>query len=356
MAQVSLELTGNAQQLVTQVDSLKTDMTELNTETKDFNETSQKGFTDTAKATDKLNKQVDETTKKEKESLGVVEQMNKELAQLKKSRDTAHDTKSISAFNKKIQDTEKQINQTVNAGKEGFDELGNAIEDAGEKGSGAFGSMLDIAGGFGIAFGVEAIIGGIVAIGGAVIETVGEFRTLRGEVQTLTGLTGEGLDGVVTSAKSIAETFDIDVNEVIKSANVLSKEFGLTQEEALAKLSSGALGVAGDTEELIEQTKEYASQIAVAGGDADDLFNIINKSATQGVFSDKGIDVVKEFGLRIREQTDGTKEAPNTAVFNSPSASNTGVNASVNVFHKSINGSKNPIKRFVPIVSNIVKN
>ena len=305
MAQVSLELTGNAQQLVTQVGGLKTDMSELNSETKDFNETSQKGFSDSAKASKKLSDAIEETNKEEKESLGLVEKMQKELNGLKSARDKAHDTKSISAFNKKIQETEKQINQTVNAGKEGFDELGNAVEKSGGK----FDSLLDVAGGFGLAFGVQAIIGGIVAIGGAVIETVGEFRTLRGEVQTLTGATGDGLDGIVTSAKAIAETFDIDVNEVIKSANVLSKEFGLTQEEALAKLSSGALGVAGDTQELIEQTKEYASQIAVAGGDADDLFNIINKSATQGVFSDKGIDVVKEFGLRIREQTDGTKEA-----------------------------------------------
>jgi len=309
MANVSLKLSADAQPLVNDVQQLSTSMTELKTETNEFNETAQKGFKDSAKASDKLGDSINETNNEEKQALGLVEKMQKELNQLKRSRDKAHDTKSIKQFNKKIEETEKQINQTVNAGKTGFDELGNAMEDAGESGSGAFGSMLDIAGGFGIAFGVEAIISGIIAIGGAVIETVGEFRTLRGEVQTLTGLTGEGLDGVVTSAKAIAETFDIDVNEVIKSANVLSKEFGLTQEEALAKLSSGALGVAGDTEELIEQTKEYASQIAVAGGDADDLFNIINKSATQGVFSDKGIDVVKEFGLRIREQTDGTKEA-----------------------------------------------
>jgi hypothetical protein len=59
--------------------------------------------------------------------------------------------------------------------------------------------------------------------------------------------------------------------------------------------------------------KEYAPQFKDAGFAAQDFIGHISQSATQGIFSDKGADVVKEFGLRIREQTKATSEAMQAA-------------------------------------------
>jgi hypothetical protein len=306
---IEIDLVGDASQFAKTVNDSTDDMVKLNEEVEDFGKESKKAFGEGTKAADDFNDEVKNTTKQTEKQSDSVDELKKKLKELETARDKSHDPKKIRQLNKEFEEGEKKVKQLTNAGKEGFDDMGNSIDDTG----GRFGNMLDIAGGFGIAFGVEAIISGVIAVGTAVVETVSEFRTLRGEVGTLTGLSNEALDKQVEIAKSIGETFDQDVNEVIKAANVLSNEFGLTQEESLEKVRTAALGVAGDTGELIEQTKEYASQIKAAGGDADDLFNIINKSAKEGVFSDKGIDVVKEFGLRIREQTTTAKDAMDAA-------------------------------------------
>jgi phage-related minor tail protein len=305
MAKVKLDLESNAQPVIDDWNRLNKTGEELNQTTKEFGDTSSKSFKEASDGAAKLGKSVTETTKDQQKGVKSLDDMKRALNELSTARDKSTDTTKIKQFNQQIEKGEAEIRKLTNTGKQGFDEMGNAIEDTGSK----FGGILDIAGGFGLAFGIDALIGGLINVGTAVVETVGQFRTLRGEVQTLTGATGQNLDNIVTQATAIAETFDTEVNEVIKAANVLSQEFGLTQEEALAKVASAATGVAGDTEELIEQTKEYATQIRAAGGDADTLFNIINKSAVGGVFSDKGVDVVKEFGLRIREQTTGTKDA-----------------------------------------------
>jgi hypothetical protein len=57
--------------------------------------------------------------------------------------------------------------------------------------------------------------------------------------------------------------------------------------------------------------KEYAPQFRDAGFAAQDFVGHISQSATQGIFSDKGADVVKKFGLRIREKA--TSEAMQAA-------------------------------------------
>lgn len=305
MPKVTLDLESNVQSVVTDFNKAADSADNLNTTTKEFGDIAKSSFKQASSAADSTTKSIKKQNEEQKESVGLVQQIENELTDLKKKQKEAFDEKEIAAFNKKIDEGQKKLTKLNNAGKEGFDDMGNAIEDTGGK----FDGLIDIAGGFGLALGLEAIIGTIFEMGAALVEQVGHFKTLRGEAQTLTGATGAELDKIVTKSEAIARTFDVDVNEVIKTANVLSKEFNLSQEEALEKLSSGALGVAGDTEELIEQTKEYSSQIKAAGGTADDLFNIINKSTTEGVFSDKGIDVVKEFGLRIREQTQGTKDA-----------------------------------------------
>lgn len=305
MAKVTLELESNVQSVVSDFNQAADSADKLNKETKEFGDISKASFKQGAAAADEMTKSVKKTTEEEKESVGIIQQIEKELTDLKKKQKEAFDTKEIAAFNKKIDDGEKKLKQLNNAGKEGFDDMGNAIEDTGGK----FDGLLDIAGGFGLALGIEAIIGSIFEMGAALVETIGEFTNLRGTAQQLTGATGDELDSIVTKAQAISKTFDEDVNEVLIAANTLSKEFNITQEEALGKLEAGFLSGANATGELIDSTKEFSSQIAASGGDVDDLISILDQSTEQGIFSDKGIDVVKEFGLRIREQAQGTSDA-----------------------------------------------
>ena len=189
--------------------------------------------------------------------------------------------------------------------------LGGAIGDKGGGGLGGLGSaitgVVGKLGPYGAAVG--AAVAGAVALTDAVVDLDLEFDTLRGTIAQLTGEEGQALDSLTASIKAFETTFGAETNESLRATNVLMKEFGISGQEAAALIEQGFLSNANIQGDLLEGVTEYSTQIKAAGGDAGDLFKILDASGTAGVFSDKGIDTVKEFGLRIREQTTATSEA-----------------------------------------------
>lgn len=186
-----------------------------------------------------------------------------------------------------------------------FEGLGGALGGGGG-GGGGFSGLL---GGLGKAGPIGAAVAGAGALAFALGDVTQQFTALRGEVNKLTGETGAALDSATVSVRSLGETFGEDQKDILLSVNTLSKEFGISTAEALELVETGFLSNANASGELLDSIREYSTQIRAAGGDAGLLINILNKSGEEGIFSDKGIDVVKEFGLRITEQTTATQDA-----------------------------------------------
>lgn len=214
--------------------------------------------------------------------------------------------------------------QKINVGNYGsaLDELKGSLEGSGvalgelTKGGegggisgfgGAVSGVLTKLGPWGVAIGTA--VAGAGALAAAVIEVDKEFDTLRGTIAQLTGEEGKSLDNLTRSIKAFETTFDADINESLRATNVLMREFGLSGVEATKLIEQGFLSNANIQGDLLDSVNEYSTQIRAAGGDAGDLFKILEASGTAGVFSDKGIDTVKEFGLRIREQATATSDA-----------------------------------------------
>lgn len=162
--------------------------------------------------------------------------------------------------------------------------------------------------------------GGLIALGGllvegmvegakAVIEITKEFTRLRGETQRLTGETGPALDELVVKIKAISDTFDQEFNEVLLAANTLSKQLGISQAEAAELIEQGFLAGANASGELLDILKEYPSQLQSIGLNAEQSVAAITQQVQEGIFSDKGIDALKEAGLRLRELPKATEEA-----------------------------------------------
>ncbi|PJJ59452.1 phage tail tape measure protein [Hymenobacter chitinivorans] len=161
----------------------------------------------------------------------------------------------------------------------------------------------------GVGVGLEAAVDVVKEMGAEIAQTVKEFEDLRSQINTLTGATGAELDELSTSVAAVAKTFDKDFNEVLLASNTLSKQMGISQQEAIRLIEQGFLSGADASGEFLDQVKEYAPQFKAAGLSANEAIGVISQSVTTGIFSDKGADVVKEFGLRIREQTKSTKDA-----------------------------------------------
>jgi hypothetical protein len=136
-----------------------------------------------------------------------------------------------------------------------------------------------------------------------------QLRKTRHQIQSLTGETGQNLDELTAKVQATANTFDKDFNEVAKAANSLSKQMNISFGQAMEKIQDGFVNGADASGEFLDMLKEYPTQLAEVGLNADQSIKMMEQQVEQGVFSDKGIDAIKEANLRLREMPKATREA-----------------------------------------------
>jgi hypothetical protein len=125
----------------------------------------------------------------------------------------------------------------------------------------------------------------------------------------LTGLSGTELKDLRAEIQATADVFGKDYNEVLKSSNALAKQFGISQGEALDLVNNGFVAGADASGDFLDQIREYSPQFEAAGISAGEMIAIMSQNQKEGIFSDKGVDTIKEAGLRIREMTPATQAA-----------------------------------------------
>lgn len=124
-----------------------------------------------------------------------------------------------------------------------------------------------------------------------------------------TGLFGDEMKSVRNQALAISETFSVDFGETLQSANVMSKQFGISVSESLKLLQDGFVAGANASDGFLENVKEYPTYLKEAGLNAEQFVAISINATKQGIFSDKGLDTIKEGNLRLREMTTATASA-----------------------------------------------
>lgn len=125
----------------------------------------------------------------------------------------------------------------------------------------------------------------------------------------LTGLTGENASVVRNMGLAISDVYGKELNEVLTAANALSKQMGINADEALKLIKDGFIVGADTGGDFLDIIKEYSPQMKEAGVSASDFIAIIAQSKKEGVFSDKGLDAIKEGNIRLREMTKATADA-----------------------------------------------
>jgi len=143
----------------------------------------------------------------------------------------------------------------------------------------------------------------------AISEFAEEFRQLQGQIQNTTQLTGDALAQTTAQVKAIADTYQEDAQQIAVAANTLSKEFGQSLGASLDLIEAGFRKGANAQGDFLDQLREYPTQFREAGFSLDQFIALSIQAANEGIYSDKGLDAVKEFGLRIREQTKATRGA-----------------------------------------------
>lgn len=210
--------------------------------------------------------------------------------------------------------------------KQAWMELNNLNDSMSSLGitSGSFGGSLSALGGIGDLVGNLKGLGGIMgnrwllglgAVGAAgagigwwVNYNKGLTEATR-LTQQFTEKSGEDLKAYRTEVQAIADFYGKDFKEVLIGANAVSKQFGISAEESLKLIQDGFIAGADANGEFLDTLREYPAYFKEAGISAETFIAITAQAAKSGIYSDKGVDVIKEGNLRIREMTTATASA-----------------------------------------------
>lgn len=124
-----------------------------------------------------------------------------------------------------------------------------------------------------------------------------------------TDMSGNELKEYRTEVQALADFYGKDFREMLVSANALSKQFGISQQEALDIIKDGFVAGADAGGQFMDILREYPAYFKEAGINAEQFVAIVAESNRQGIFSDKGIDAIKEANTRLREMTTATADA-----------------------------------------------
>lgn len=161
---------------------------------------------------------------------------------------------------------------------------------------------------------IDAIANTIGTVSSALSQFSDRMKGLQSAniaITQLTGKTGEEMVKLRSKVQAVSEYFGADFNETLRAANALSKGFGISMEDAMKLVQDGLVSGANAGGDFIDTVREYPRYFKEAGLSAEDFIAIATNAAQQGVFSDKGVDVIKEGNLRIREMTTATAAALN---------------------------------------------
>jgi len=204
-------------------------------------------------------------------------------------------TEALSNFFPKLSGTLGQVTGAIGGMSMGITQLGKTT-GALNIGLGAIGIALT-------AFSAISEIFQSISVG------VEETRRLSAQVQNFTELTGDALQNTVAQSKAIANTYKKDVDEIVIAANSASKALGLSFPQALDLIEIGFRKGADAQGQYLDNLKEFSVQFRDAGLSAEDFLRVSISAANEGIFSNKGLDIVKFFGESIREQTKSSKDA-----------------------------------------------
>lgn len=127
--------------------------------------------------------------------------------------------------------------------------------------------------------------------------------------QQFTGKSGDDLKAFRNEVQAVADSFNADFRETLIVTNALSKQFGISANEALQLVKDGFLAGGDANGEFLDTLKEYPAYFKEAGISVDQFVAIVTQTNKMGIFSDKGVDAIKEANLRLREMTTATAAA-----------------------------------------------
>lgn len=122
----------------------------------------------------------------------------------------------------------------------------------------------------------------------------------------------EEIQEITANALALEKQFKDGVGQQLAAVQTLTKEFGLTSQQAFDFIAKGYQNGLNKGDDFLESITEYSLQFSEAGADAAYFFNILEQGAQNGVLgTDKAADAFKEFRARVLDGSKSTSDALN---------------------------------------------
>nr|WP_256521738.1 phage tail tape measure protein [Halobacillus sp. A5] len=148
-------------------------------------------------------------------------------------------------------------------------------------------------------------------------ESFDDIGKAMGTVRSATKLTGKELELATQNAIMLRDSFDWEVDESMKAVRVMMTEFEYSSEEAFTVLAQGRQELGSTADDLLETFNEYSGAFSDLGFNGEEAMNMISNSVESGARNtDVAADAVNEFSTRIKDGSDTTRDALQTAGLN----------------------------------------
>lgn len=110
-------------------------------------------------------------------------------------------------------------------------------------------------------------------------ESFDDIAVALAEVKNQTNLTGTELERTTENALALSDTFDFEIQESTRAADMMMKQFGVTSDEAFNLIAQGAQNGLDKNGNLLDSINEYSVHFKQLGFDAEDMFNMFSNGA-----------------------------------------------------------------------------
>lgn len=126
-----------------------------------------------------------------------------------------------------------------------------------------------------------------------------------------TGLTGDAMRSVRDNVQAVADTFGKDFNETLKTANAMSKNLGISVNEATDIIAKGFAAGGMNSEQYLSNLQRFAPTFQKMGMTAEQAAVAMLQIDKAGVNSQRALMAMSRASLQLRTMSDGTAKSLN---------------------------------------------
>ena len=126
-----------------------------------------------------------------------------------------------------------------------------------------------------------------------------------------TGLTGDAMRSVRDNVQAVSDTFGKNFNETLKTANAMSKNLGVSVNEATDIIAKGLAAGGMNSEQYLSNLQRFSPTFQKMGMTAEQAAVAMSQIDKAGVNSQRALMAMSRASLQLRTMSDGTAKSLN---------------------------------------------